>query len=191
MNFTGFHVPNRVRVAGRSRCARPKSLEFQGTMVPFDTFQNEPCQRGVNYDRRRFENIGHSCVNAFGRGKAVTRDFLMRTLPALALLAVGVLVQAQPSSAQSPYDYPWCALRGDRSGAQSCYFTSYRQCMASLRRHRRHLHPQPVSDPRTARAVSILKTPLVERHGQHSPATVSRPSCSTSTRSALVNRPVE
>jgi len=57
----------------------------------------------------------------------------MRTLPALALLAVGVLVQAQPSSAQSPYDYPWCALRGDRSGAQSCYFTSYRQCMASLR----------------------------------------------------------
>lgn len=34
--------------------------------------------------------------------------------------------------AQSAYDYPWCALRATRSGGQSCYFTSYQQCMETL-----------------------------------------------------------
>jgi hypothetical protein len=57
----------------------------------------------------------------------------MRRLLLLALLGVGAGVQAQPSAALTPYDYPWCALRGDRSGAQSCYYTSYAQCVASLR----------------------------------------------------------
>ncbi len=57
----------------------------------------------------------------------------MRRSMLTALLALGVIAQVQPSAAQSAYDYPWCALRGDRSGAQSCYFTSYRQCMANLR----------------------------------------------------------
>jgi hypothetical protein len=57
----------------------------------------------------------------------------MRRLLLLALLGLGVVVQTHPSAAQSPYDYPWCALRGDRSGAQSCYYASYGQCMASLR----------------------------------------------------------
>ena len=57
----------------------------------------------------------------------------MRTILSSALVGLAVIAQAGPSAAQSPYDYPWCALRGDRSGAQSCYFTSYGQCMASLR----------------------------------------------------------
>jgi hypothetical protein len=56
----------------------------------------------------------------------------MRKLLLLALLGLGTIVQTQTAAAQSPYDYPWCALRGDRSGAQSCYYTSYGQCMASL-----------------------------------------------------------
>ena len=55
----------------------------------------------------------------------------MRKLLLLALL--GTIVQTQTAAAQSPYDYPWCAIRGDRSGAQSCYYSSYGQCMASLR----------------------------------------------------------
>jgi len=43
------------------------------------------------------------------------------------------LAGAAPTSfAQSPYDYPWCSIRAGRSGAQSCYFTSYQQCMATL-----------------------------------------------------------
>jgi hypothetical protein len=54
----------------------------------------------------------------------------MRRLLPLAVL--GLVAQTLPSAAQSAYDYPWCALRGDRSGAQSCYYTSFRQCMASL-----------------------------------------------------------
>jgi len=57
----------------------------------------------------------------------------MRRLLLLALLGLGAVVQTQPSTAQTPYDYPWCALRGDRSGAQSCYYTSWEQCKASLR----------------------------------------------------------
>jgi len=57
----------------------------------------------------------------------------MRRLLLLAFLGLGAVVPTQPGAAQTPYDYPWCAVRGDRSAAQSCYFTSYRQCMARLR----------------------------------------------------------
>jgi hypothetical protein len=57
----------------------------------------------------------------------------MRGWLLLALLGLGAVLQPQPSAAQTPYDYPWCALRGDRSGAQSCSYKTYAQCMASLR----------------------------------------------------------
>jgi hypothetical protein len=57
----------------------------------------------------------------------------MRNVLLLALVGLAVIAETAPSAAQSPYDYPWCALRGDRSGAQSCYYTSYGQCMATLR----------------------------------------------------------
>jgi uncharacterized protein DUF3551 len=56
----------------------------------------------------------------------------MRAILLLALAGLAVVSQAHPGAAQSAYDYPWCALRGDRSGAQSCYYTSYRQCMTAL-----------------------------------------------------------
>ena len=57
----------------------------------------------------------------------------MRRLLLLALIGLGTIAQTHLAAAQSPYDYPWCALRGDRSGAQSCYYTSQAQCRASLR----------------------------------------------------------
>ena len=63
----------------------------------------------------------------------MTERHFMRRLQLLALLGFGAVVPTPPSAALTPYDYPWCALRGDRSGAQSCYYTSYAQCMASLR----------------------------------------------------------
>jgi hypothetical protein len=47
-------------------------------------------------------------------------------------LAAAALAPAAPSHAQSAYSYPWCALYASRSGAQSCYFSTYQQCMASL-----------------------------------------------------------
>ena len=56
----------------------------------------------------------------------------MRKMLLLALLGLGVVADTHPSAAQSAYDYPWCALRADRSGAQSCYYTSYGQCMTAL-----------------------------------------------------------
>ena len=34
--------------------------------------------------------------------------------------------------AQSAYDYPWCAVYTNRSGAQACYYASYAQCMATM-----------------------------------------------------------
>jgi hypothetical protein len=45
------------------------------------------------------------------------------------------LVGAAPSSfAQTAYDYPWCAVYGSRTGggAQSCYYKTYSQCMATM-----------------------------------------------------------
>ena len=46
------------------------------------------------------------------------------------LVLVGLL--ATPSFAQSAYDYPWCSVRGGFNGAQTCYFSTYRQCMATI-----------------------------------------------------------
>jgi hypothetical protein len=51
------------------------------------------------------------------------------------LALVAAVVGAAPSSfAQTAYDYPWCALYGSRTagGAQSCYYKTYAQCMATI-----------------------------------------------------------
>jgi hypothetical protein len=56
----------------------------------------------------------------------------MRVTLLLVLVGLAVIGLTHPGTAQSPYDYPWCALRADRSGAQSCYYASYGQCMAAL-----------------------------------------------------------
>jgi Protein of unknown function (DUF3551) len=59
--------------------------------------------------------------------------FMRLTLASLALIGAALLGGATPGLAQSAYDYPWCALRGDRGGGgQSCYFSSYRQCMQTI-----------------------------------------------------------
>ena len=51
----------------------------------------------------------------------------------LGSLALFVLLgSAAPSFAQSAYDYPWCSVRGGFNGAQTCYFSTYRQCMATI-----------------------------------------------------------
>lgn len=57
----------------------------------------------------------------------------MRTILG-ALVVIGVLGAGAPGFAQTAYDYPWCALRGGRGGGgTSCYYTSYQQCMETLR----------------------------------------------------------
>jgi Protein of unknown function (DUF3551) len=49
-------------------------------------------------------------------------------------LLIAVVGAAPSSFAQSAYDYPWCALYGSRTGggAQSCYYQTYQQCMATM-----------------------------------------------------------
>jgi hypothetical protein len=54
------------------------------------------------------------------------------TIATLALAGTVLAASAPACSAQTAYDYPWCMLRAGRSGGQSCYFTSYRQCMETL-----------------------------------------------------------
>lgn len=56
----------------------------------------------------------------------------MRAATLITLTGLAVASLATPSSAQSAYDYPWCALKGDRSGGQSCYFATRRQCEETL-----------------------------------------------------------
>jgi hypothetical protein len=54
----------------------------------------------------------------------------------LALAAAVLLGDIQAASAQSQfpypqYAYPWCSIRG-RGGSQSCYYTSWEQCRATM-----------------------------------------------------------
>jgi hypothetical protein len=55
------------------------------------------------------------------------------TIVALVLGCIAPLVVSQDSSAQSAYDYPWCAVYTKTSGAMSCYYVSFEQCMATMR----------------------------------------------------------
>jgi hypothetical protein len=57
----------------------------------------------------------------------------MRMLRTLALITGAALLGGAPAGrAQSAYDYPWCAIYTNRSGAQACYYASYHQCMATM-----------------------------------------------------------
>lgn len=47
----------------------------------------------------------------------------------LAVLGAGL----SAGHAQSAYDYPWCAVYTNRSGAQACYYASYAQCYETMR----------------------------------------------------------
>jgi Protein of unknown function (DUF3551) len=56
----------------------------------------------------------------------------MRYKIILPLLVAGFASLAGSAQAQSPYSYPWCAVHADRSGATSCYFSTYEQCRATI-----------------------------------------------------------
>jgi hypothetical protein len=58
----------------------------------------------------------------------------MRTATAvLAIAGAAFLGHVERAAAQSPYDYPWCAVHGKTSGAEACYYASYGQCIATMR----------------------------------------------------------
>jgi hypothetical protein len=47
-------------------------------------------------------------------------------------LVAGFACLAGSAEAQSPYDYPWCAVHADKSGATSCYYSTYAECAATM-----------------------------------------------------------
>ena len=51
-----------------------------------------------------------------------------------AVVAAALLAPATAAHAQSAYDYPWCAVYASRfgSGAMSCYYRTYAQCMQTI-----------------------------------------------------------
>jgi len=55
---------------------------------------------------------------------------LVRT--SLFIIGAALLGGASTLRAQSAYDYPWCAVYTNRSGAQACYYATYEQCMATM-----------------------------------------------------------
>src|SRR5260370_14196804 len=64
-------------------------------------------------------------------GEARRRSMRSTMLSLVVLGAVaGGLGEAR---AQSAYDYPWCAVYANRSGATACYYATYAQCMATIR----------------------------------------------------------
>jgi len=50
----------------------------------------------------------------------------------LAATAGAMTGGAPRAGAQSAYDYPWCAIYTNRSGAQACYYATYEQCMETM-----------------------------------------------------------
>jgi len=46
---------------------------------------------------------------------------------------VALLAGVHHSFAQSAYDYPWCAVYSKTNGAMSCYYTSFQQCITTMR----------------------------------------------------------
>jgi hypothetical protein len=74
----------------------------------------------------------------------------------LLLLTIALIGGSNTTYAQSPESYPWCAIygMGDGSGgAQSCYYTSWEQCMTTMSGigglcvQSPYYHPQPAPRP--------------------------------------------
>lgn len=77
----------------------------------------------------------------------------MRVMQILAA-AAALLAGLPAGHAQSAYDYPWCAVYTNRSGAQACYYASYAQCMATMSGIGGYCRPSPYyRGPRPQRRV--------------------------------------
>jgi len=74
----------------------------------------------------------------------------------ISLLIIGAALLGSVSTlhAQSAYDYPWCAVYTNRSGAQACYYATYEQCMATMWGIGGYCRPSPYyRGPRPTRRV--------------------------------------
>jgi Protein of unknown function (DUF3551) len=76
---------------------------------------------------RSLENTGMSLTGSQPRRRSMRLTMIFPLLAGFAFLAI-----APAAHAQSAYDYPWCAIYANRSGAQACYYASYEQCAATM-----------------------------------------------------------
>jgi Protein of unknown function (DUF3551) len=68
----------------------------------------------------------------FYKGKTRRSGMRLR-IASMVLGCAAPLAGISGSFAQSAYDYPWCAIYTKTSGATSCYFASFQQCLATMR----------------------------------------------------------
>ncbi len=75
------------------------------------------------------------------------------TLFGLAALAAALMADVRPSAARAWY--PWCAQYADRSGITQCLFSSFEQCLATVRGIGgscvQNWYPPPAEPPRERR----------------------------------------
>jgi hypothetical protein len=67
----------------------------------------------------------------------------MRLALWLVAIAVAGALAPRESRAQSAYDYPICSVYADKSGATSCYYRTYEQCMATVSGIGGHCYANP------------------------------------------------
>ena len=67
----------------------------------------------------------------------------MRLVLWLVAIAVAGAVGPRESFAQSTYEYPICSVYSDKSGATSCYYQTYEQCMATVSGIGGHCYQNP------------------------------------------------
>jgi hypothetical protein len=60
------------------------------------------------------------------------RRLIHPTCTSAAIAGAAMMAGLTAGHAQSAYDYPWCAVYTNKSGAQACYYASYAQCMATM-----------------------------------------------------------
>jgi hypothetical protein len=58
---------------------------------------------------------------------------MRQTVFAAILIGTALMGGAREAAAQSAYDYRYCAIYTNKSGATACYYSNYEQCMATMR----------------------------------------------------------
>ena len=86
-----------------------------------------------------------------------------------AIFVLAALATLTPATAQEHIEYPWCANYGggfDGGGGSNCGFTSFEQCMETLRGMGGFCDPNPFYKPpshRPAQRPHKRQTDLIER----------------------------
>ncbi len=72
---------------------------------------------------------------------------LARTI--LAVVALGAVMLSQPRTGEAAQYWPWCSQYGPDSFAHACAFSSWEQCMETVRGIGGHCYVNPYGPPPT------------------------------------------